>query len=122
MAVGAARGRMLLVAVDTQQGIAVCCTLVFHFLVYLLMAGCAQPPFRLRSMIDFCGQMSVMAGFAILGRHGVCVGFVTLETGQDFGMALVTRTAAHLGMRARYDLVGFCHGIVMTAQTGVISL
>lgn len=122
MTVGAACGRMLLMAVNAQQGIAVCRTLIFHLLVYLLMAGGAQSFLRVRSMIDLRGQMGVMAGYAILNCHGVGMGFMTFEAGQSFSMALVTRITAHLGMRARYDLVRFCHGIVMTAQAGVVSL
>lgn len=63
-----------------------------------------------------------MAGDAVLNGHGIGMGLMTLETGQDFGMALVTGAAAHLRMRAGHNLVGFRHGIVMAAQTGVVSL
>ncbi len=63
-----------------------------------------------------------MAGDAILNGHGIGMGLMTLEAGQDFGMALVTGAAAHLRVWAGDNLVGFRHGIVMAAQTGVVSL
>jgi len=97
-------------------------TLVFHILVDLLMAGGAQPSLRPGRMIDLRGQVRVMAGDAILNGHGIGMGLMALETGQDFGMALMTGAATHLRVRARHDLVRFRHGIVVATQAGVVSL